>query len=725
LTELRSAELRFTPDEAAAFLNTLMGLDLTPEDVGALEARTEGWIVGLQMAALSLQGRTDARAFISAFTGGHHYVLEYLTEEVVRRQPEPVQRFLVQTSILERLCAPLCEVVLKEDSGVSGSDHEPLTPNRAEDMLEHLHRRNLFIVSLDDERRWYRYHHLFADLLRNILRRESAPQQIRALHRRASRWYAENGKVNDAIRHALGAQDFERAAALIEGEIKTTLSRGSVTTLLRWAEALPEEILGAHPRLRMVQGWALFLNGQLPLANPIFHDLKAALQALPPTAENDALHGELAAMLATISVVLQDIPQALAEAREALARLPADDPISRARATRALGVAYGVIGDTDRAVQNCSAAKPLALAAGNRFLAAEIISQLASLQIHQGRLREAARSYQEIVELVDPPSRFPPAGLGFIGLADVSLEWNELQTVEDLLNQGIELCQRGGIGYGLRPAYCTRAILRQAQGDTEGALQAIRQAEQFDPAVPLLERAIHLAWHQVRLWLLLGDVETAYRWATGQDVIPNLSFEDLPILLYELQQVALARVCLARGEPEKVLAIADRLRAPAKAGGRIARVIELSLLEALALQAQGKLDAAHAPFARCLVLAEPGGYVRLFLEAGPPVVTLLREAAARGISPEYVEKLLAAFDVPGREKALVPGSHVPDLVEPLTRRELEVLGLIGAGFSNQQIADELVLALNTVKRHTSNIYAKLDVRSRAQAILRAQELGLL
>jgi LuxR family maltose regulon positive regulatory protein len=240
-----------------------------------------------------------------------------------------------------------------------------------------------------------------------------------------------------------------------------------------------------------------------------------------------------------------------------------------------------------------------------------------------------------------------------------------------------------------------------------------------------LERAIHLAWHQVRLWLLLDDVETAHRWATGAGVIPDLSFEHLPILLYELQQVALARVYLAQGEPEKVLAIADRLSAQAEAGGRMARVIELSLLEALALQARGRLDAAHAPFARCLELADPGGYVRLFLEAGPPAVTLLQEAAARGISPEYVEKLLRAFGVPGRGKNLVPGPHVPDLIEPLTRRELEVLRLIGAGFSNQQIADELVLALNTVKRHTSNIYGKLGVRSRAQAILRAQELGLL
>ncbi len=438
LTEIRADDLRFTANEAAAFLNEVMGLDLTLKDVQALETRTEGWIAGLQLAALSMQGRKDKQAFVAAFTGSHHYVLEYLTEEVVYRQPKAVQQFLLQTSILERLSGSLCDCVTEGDSAT---------------MLERLRRDNLFVVQGDDEHHWYRYHHLFADLLNNLQRKKSSPEHIAELHRRASKWYEQNRTPRDAIKHSLQAQDFERAATLIEQEIKSTLSRGSVTTLVRWAEALPEEIVRTQPRLRMYQGWAMFLNAQGLLAQETLQDAKEIVQALRPSGEKDALRGELAAMLATIAAVRQEMPQAIEEAREALTYLPEDDLTSRARANRALGVAYGSIGDTNKAIQKYSQAKALALAAENHFLAAEIISQLASAHVHQGRLRRAAQSYQEIIELVDPVSQFPPAGMGYIGLADILLEWNDLDAVEDYVDLGITLCQRGGIGYSLHTAY--------------------------------------------------------------------------------------------------------------------------------------------------------------------------------------------------------------------------------------------------------------------------------
>ncbi len=439
LTEIRADDLRFTSNEAAAFLNEVMGLDLTLKDVQALETRTEGWIAGLQLAALSMQGRKDKQAFVAAFTGSHHYVLEYLTEEVVYRQPKAVQQFLLQTSILERLSGPLCDRVSGRDDSAT--------------MLERLRRDNLFVVPLDDEHHWYRYHHLFADLLNNLQRKKSSPEHIAELHRRASKWYEQNGTPRDAIKHSLQAQDFERAATLIEQEIKSTLSRGSVTTLVRWAEALPEEIVRTQPRLRMYQGWAMFLNAQGLLAQETLQDAKEIVQALRPSGEKDALRGELAAMLATIAAVRQEMPQAIEEAREALTYLPEDDLTSRARANRALGVAYGSIGDTNKAIQKYSQAKALALAAENHFLAAEIISQLASAHVHQGRLRRAAQSYQEIIDLVDPVSQFPPAGMGYIGLADILLEWNDLDAVEDYVDRGIALCRRGGIGYSLHTAY--------------------------------------------------------------------------------------------------------------------------------------------------------------------------------------------------------------------------------------------------------------------------------
>ncbi|MGD9099891.1 MAG: LuxR C-terminal-related transcriptional regulator, partial [Anaerolineae bacterium] len=721
LTELRADDLRFTSDEATAFLNSVMGLDLTPEDVKALESRTEGWIVGLQLAALSIQGRADRREFIAAFSGGHHYVLEYLAQEVLDHQPGPVRRFLLQTSILDQLCGPLCDALCAPERDEAGEGDGDAT-------LAYLRRRNLFIVPLDDERRWYRYHHLFADLLGNFLRQELSPERIRELHRRASQWYEQQGALEETIKHALQAQDFERAADLIERAAVATLSRGSVTALARWLEALPDEVRRARPQLFMYQGWAAFLNGQAALAERILKDARQILRAMPSSPDRKALHGRLMALLATIATLHQDIPQALAQAQEALAHLAEDDLIWRSRATRALATAHGLSGDTNKLVRACNEARDLALAAGSMFLAADIISQVASAQFHQGRLRQAVQSYQQIIALVERPSRFPPAGLGYIGLAEVSLEWNELPAAQDHVNKGIELCQQGGIGHNLIPAYGVQALLRQALGDTPGALRAIRKAEQVHRVGGSLFMAVTLAWYQVRLQLLLGDVELAARWARGEAITPPVSFENLPTILHEVQQVALARVHLAQGQPGQVLAIYERLCAPAQAAGRMARVIEMSLLKALALQAQGQVASALASLEQCLSLAEAGGYVRLFLEGGAPVAALLssRGLASRGVGA-YADRLLAVFGAPERERAPETRSSpsASALVEPLTRRELEVLRLIGEGLSNQEIAARLFVTLSTVKKHSSNVYGKLGVRSRTQAVARAQELGLL
>jgi LuxR family maltose regulon positive regulatory protein len=713
LTEIRSRDLRFTSDEANTFLNAVMDLALSSDDVETLETRTEGWIVGLQLAALSLQGRPDPETFIAAFSGSHHYVLEYLTGEVLRRQPDPIQRFLMETSILDRLCGPLCDALTDKSGGQA--------------VLAHLHRRDMFILPLDDEHRWYRYHHLFADLLRNLARQALPREHIRELHLQASKWHERNDDLEEGIKHALRRGDFERSADLIEQAIRTTLSRGRVTSLLRWSEGLPKAIVRSRPRLLMYQGYAMFLNARLPLAKPMFQDARDALVGMPSSPENDALRGELAAMLATISVVEQDIGGAIEEAQEGLTYASEDDLITRARASRALGVAHGTIGDTDRAVRMLSQAKSLALAAQNHFLAAENISQLGATRMHQGRLRQAARAYQEILALVEAPSGFPPAGLGYIGLAEVNLEWNELRTVEDCLDKGIELCQRGGIGYALRPAYCVQALLRHALGDTEGALAAMQRAEAFDPTVATAERVVQTTSYEVRLRLALGHLHTARDWATGKGIVPHVSYEDLPIVLREMQQVSLARVLLAEDESNGVLEICRRLYPMAKPAGRLARVIEGRLLEALALQQLGDRDAALASFERCLALAEREGYVRLFLEAGDPAITLLRDAASRRIAPRYATRLLRAFGGLAAERgdATSPGTLAQPLVEPLSERELDVLLLISEGSSNQQIAETLIVTVHTVKKHASNIYGKLGVRNRTQAVARARELGIL
>jgi LuxR family maltose regulon positive regulatory protein len=614
---------------------------------------------------------------------------------------------------LEQLSGALCDAV------TGNGDSESL--------LTYLRRRNLFLISLDDEHIWYRYHHLFADLLGNLLRKESSVEQICELHRRASAWYEGHDDLDAAIGHAMQAHDFDRTASLIERAFAEVLSQGHVATLLRWMEALPKEVRLGRSRLCMYLGWSMFLNGQYAQAEQRLRDARKALEAMLPSPERDALRGELGAMLATIATLHQDAPTTMREAQDALAQLPADKLSSRARATRALGIAYGLSGDTDRLVRVCGEAKSLAMAGGNTFLAAEVISRIGFAQVDQGRLRQAVRSYQEIADLVAHPAGFPPACLGYVGLALVSLEWNDLDAVLEYLDQGIELCRRGGIGYVLRPAYCIRAILLQARGDAEGALAAMDQAVQLPGLAGSADAAVQLAQYQVRLHLLRGDVETAARWATGEiGVYRPLGdgprpFEHLPPVLHEIHQVALARVYLAQGIPNGVMALSDHIYASAHAAGRMARVIEISLLRALALYAQGQLEAALAPLGECLSLAGPEGYVRLFLEAGDAAMALVRLATERGIEETYGRRLLAASG--WVEPAHAASPSVP--IEPLTRRERQVLQLIGDGFSNQEIADRLVVSLNTIKKHSSNIYGKLGVTSRTQAIVRAQETGIL
>jgi LuxR family maltose regulon positive regulatory protein len=592
-------------------------------------------------------------------------------------------------------------------------------------VLARLQRRNLFVVPLDDKQRWYRYHHLFGDLLGNLLRKELPLDRIHALHRRASRWYEKQGSPEEAVKHALQALDFERAASLIEQAAKTTMLHGRLNKLLDWLEALPEALLHDRPRLRFCQGWALHLSGRSDAAEQILQDAKKALQTLPPSPDSEALRGEVAALLAGIATLREDMATVIQEAQEALAYLPEHDVISRARVYVALGTACAYDDEMEQATQKWRQARDLALEAGNPFLATAAIEMLAGTQIyHQGRLREAVRTLQQVLDLGTTPegSRLPFTGTAHALLAEIYLEWNDLDAAASYLEKGIELLQRGGIGYGQVYAYCAKARLERASGNTDGALEALRTARQATEAYPLRHMVIHLAARQVRLRLWLGDVETAARWAQGDPATVKLEIlENLPLYLREVQQISLARVCLARGETEKALAILDRLRPQAEAAGLCHPASEISLLKAVALGAQGDTTAALESLERSLSLAEPEGYVRLYLDEGEPVTTLLQQAASRGISPHFVSKLLAAFGVLASPFAR-PSTSM--LVEPLTEREIEVLQLICEGCSNQQIAERLIVTLNTVKKHASNVYAKLEVSSRAQAIIRARELGL-
>jgi len=688
LTELRADDLRFTADEAAAFLNEMMNLDLAPEDVTALETRTEGWIVGLQLAALSMQGRADRREFIAAFTGGHHYVLEYLTEEVLARQPAPVQRFLMQTSVLERLCGSLCDAVTGEDGGDA--------------TLAHLQRRNLFIVPLDDEHHWYRYHHLFADLLRQRLGQAMPPEQVCELHRRASAWYEREGSLEEAVRHALAAEDFERVAQLAEGAARASRLDSRLTTLLQWVDALPDDVLGAHPRLCIYQAWARFLNGQLDLAQRALGDSRRALESLSPTPENAALRDELTTLLDIIEMI-------------------------------ARGLIHSVDGKIEEAIQTCRAARELALEAGHVFLAAHATEGLALAQYHQGHLRQSAQLCRQVIELAERGlgvAQVPLAAAGYVELAGVHLEWNELDAVADCLNKAIVLCQRVGVTQTLTEAYTVQSRLRQALGDIDGAFDALRVARQSGYATDAYSIAnFRLATQQARLALARGRVAEVERWVQRMEAALTVEKIGRPLLVAfrETLHTILARAYLQQGEAGQAIAVLDPLYGPAEAAGSFGRVIEIGLLKALALQAQGKSSEAVASLKRSLTLAEPEGYVRLFLDEGAPAAELLKALQRDPEVPphvqSYAQKLLEAFGEATEDDR--PRVGASTLVEPLTQRELKVLQLINEGYSNRQIAEALVIALNTVKRHTSNLYGKLGVNSRTQAIARARQLGLI
>jgi len=688
LTELRADDLRFSAEEVAAFLNGVMGLGLQPEDIAALEARTEGWISGLYLAALSMQGREDTHAFIEAFTGSHHYILEYLIEEVLSHQPEPVQRFLLQTSILDQLCAALCDALTGGHGGAA--------------MLERLQRDNLFIIPLDDERRWYRYHHLFGDLLRKRLGQATPMEQRSELHRRASQWHEENGLLEQVVKYARAAEDFERIAEIAEQAAGDSLLDARLTTLLRWVNVLPEDVLRAHPRLQIYRAWALYMNGHLEAAQQALGDCRQALETLPPSPENDALHRALTRLLDTIDMI-------------------------------ARGLMYSVDNKTQEAIRVCSQARDMALEDGHVFLAAQATEGLALAQYHQGRLQASAQSCQQVIDLAaQSATRAPLAAAGYVELAGIYAEWNDLETATDLLGKALALCRQWGIVQTLNEAYTAQSRLLQAGGDIEGAWEALekaRQASSMEGDHSMVN--FRLATQQACLNLQVGEPDKVVRWVEGTKAAfaSGKRSQQLPAAFVETLQTTLARAYLAQGKAEGALAVLEPLLAPAEAAGAFLCVIKVCALKALALHALGDTSAALASLERSLALAEPEGYVRMYLNEGAPMARLLRQATSQGIYAEYANKLLAAFEASevGRMGEIPPPTppHTQPLTEPLTPRELDVLRLISQGLSNRDIAEKLVIALNTVKRHTSSVYGKLGAKSRTQAVARARELGLL
>ncbi len=749
MTELRADDLRFRLDEVATFLNQVMGLSLSPEHVAALETRTEGWIAGLQLAALSMQGRNAERItdFINSFTGSHRYILDYLADEVLQRRPKGTKEFLLQTSILDRLSGPLCDAVIGSPPLVG----EGLGERSSQSILETLEAANLFIVPLDDERRWYRYHHLFADLLRSRLE-TSQPDLVPTLHRRASAWYAQNDLMSEAIAHSLAAEDFDRAAQLTEQTFFDRMSRGEdFATMLARLVALPDEIIRARPRLGVMYAWMLSITLQLDAVEPRLQEVerRAGDQLLPAD-----LQLQIAHIRAELTRHRGEFARAIELSHQVLEALPEERSMTDMQTLTGtvFNLAWGYLqaGDVVQAQHWFSEALTISQAAGSLHLILLTYRGLAQLHELQGQLHQARETYRQGLQLAAEAAQqngqpVPAVVYVDLGLGELLREWNELDEADHYLTQGLEMGHKWQIGGDtLRDGYLSQARLKQAQGDMAGALDVIRQAQKLAPAyqsVPGFGDPI--ATCRARLMLIqavstgnAGHLEAVEQWVEARGLRAESPIHSLND---ECEYLTWARLLIAQNEPDQALQLLTQLLQAAEDGGRRGRVIEIWALQALAQQALGDTDQALMTIERALSLAEPEGYIRLFVDEGRPMAKLLRQAASRGITPDYIGKLLAVFqnDESGMMSdelngtKIHPSSPAPvgvspqPLVEPLSERELEVLCLIAAGLTNREIAETLVIALGTAKAHTASIYAKLDVRNRTQAVARARELNLL
>jgi len=704
MTEVRAADLRFSSSEATAFLTQVMGLTLSAQDIAALEGRTEGWIAGLQFAALALRGQQDPTRFITSFTGSHHFVLDYLVEEVLGQQEARIQTFLLRTSILERMCGPLCDAVVL-DLSTSGQT-----------TLEYLERANLFIIPLDNERRWYRYHHLFADLLRLRLHQSiasslaEAQSQVNELHIRASAWYEDHDLYLEAFQHAVAANDVPRAERLIEGKGIPRHFRGTVTTLLSWLESLPASVLNARPSLWVRYASLLVVNGQTTGVEEKLQAAETALQGSEMDNTARDLTGQIAAIRATLAFTRYQLEPALAQAQRALEYLSPNNLFSLVTAHWVQGAAYLYQGNRARARDALIQAIAFSKASGNIFTTILATIGLGQVQEADNELFLAAQTYRHVLQLAgDQPLQIVYEA--HLGLARVLYEWNNLNEAWQYGQQSLHLAQQYDRGVIDRFIVCEifLARLKLAQGDVAGAAALLAQASEETRQRNFVHRLPDVAAAQVLTFLCQGHLAAAARIAQANE---------LPI--------SQARVHLAQGDPPAALAVLESWQQQAEAKGWKDERLKVMVLQAAALEAHGEKDQAVQLLGDALARAEPGGFIRIFVDEGPLMAQLLSKAAARGIMPDYIRKLLAAFE--GEKQQSENSSYSPPgqpLIEPLSPRELEVLRLIAQGLSNQEISERLFLALGTVKGHNQKIFGKLQVQRRTEAIARARQLGLL
>ncbi|HEY3081528.1 MAG TPA: LuxR C-terminal-related transcriptional regulator [Chloroflexota bacterium] len=759
LVEVRAADLRFTSEEADRFLRETMGLELEPGDIAALEAGTEGWVAGLQLAALSLRGRPDPGAFIAGFAGSHRYVVDYLVEEVLQRLPARLQSFLTRTAVLDRLCGGLCDAVTGDGGGHA--------------TLELLERLNLFIVPLDEERRWYRYHHLFTGALRFRLR-QTRPELLPELHLRAATWYEANGFLAEAVGHAL-AGDPERAADLIGRAADRLAETGQMATLRGWIESLPEELVQSRLGLCIAHAWTLLVDGDVERAAERVGQAERLVGAYADSADPASARGQILAVRAPLALVAGDVTAAIDLGHRALELLPPQESIGRGVTALTLGMAHQLQGDWAAAERAYWQAAQIGETTGSQLVRLSALGCVAELRAVHGELRRSAELSRQIVALASAGHQTLPLGaVGHIGLAHVEREWNRLESADAHVRAALALVEDTGVQVLVVESWLVQALIQRSRGDLAGATAAVAHAGEIararsePPGLSGSRERCHAV--AARLAVERGDLDAARAWAAELGLTPD----DRHHPLAEVDHAVFARLLLAEaraGHSTTALrdarALIERWGAASEAGGRLWHALLFRTLQVMAEELAGDRPAALASLARALALGEAEGFVRVFADEGAALAGLLADLAGamrRGeplapprrlpnglpdeVDPDagytfalpdpapaplgmpslaYVERVLAAAGGTVGSPVVHSGAHRPrqPIAEPLSDRELEVLALIAGGASNGEIAARLVVGMSTVKTHVNRIFRKLDADSRTQAVARARSLGLV
>ena len=729
LAEIRAADLQFTPDEAARFLNETMSLGLTSEVIAVIEKSAEGWITGLQLAALSMTDRADSASYVSRFGGSNRYLVGYLLQEVFERQPTEIQRFLLCTSVLERLCGPLCDAILSIQSG-------------SDVILLRLEQANLFLVPLDDEGYWYRYHHLFRDFLRARLK-QAEPDRIPLLHRAASEWYALQNLLTEAVSQAIETRDWVYAAGIVEKHGMTMFNRSELSMLRRWCEGFPEKIFRNHPMLCILQGWALSLSYRKENRGLVEERMQQAEQAASKL-ENKQLGWQLTAQAALVRLSLCLIPdpainpwQVIDFAQRTLDRLPGDDS-GRGIATSAIGYAYLSQQNLPMAVKTMEEFRRLSLAGGFYYGAVAATFYLANLAFYQGQLERSKEMCQQVqtsmaTVVANPEQELPALGSLDVARGCVLLEENQLDEAEPALLHGLELIS-GTNNPFYRMVGCVALFrLREIQGREMEAFQYLDDIETAWPDIAFYTQGLRLM-HLIRTVPETQQTRIqAESWcqAFSPYINENMLLPGIGPFggteAYYKASLIWVRAEILLGKPGETLSYLERQQKAAEVQGLNHRLIELSLAEAQARKALGDEQHCFKSLERALNLAEPTGCLRVF-DQGPALTSLLKEAAKRGIARDYAGQIIKTIGTSSgidQRIQVLSGTGVKVGQETLSERELEVLRMIASGASNKEMADQLVVTVGTIKSHVNHVFGKLDVHNRLEAVARAREQGLL